>query len=175
MAYNNTNDLNLLPTITRPSRITSHSATLIDNIYVSEELHRNFESVILLNDMSDHLPLITMLSQTRLLNKTPLTFENRCLTEDKFAKVRDHLYNKDWVGLLNGTTTENFDILSQIVNEELDNVSPKQTITISAKCRFTKQWMTKGLEKALTIKMKLYKATLKPNHTEEDIAKYKTH
>ena len=66
---NKTNDLNLLPTITRPSRITSHSATLIDNIYVSEELHRNFESVILLNDMSDHLPLITMLWQTRLLTK----------------------------------------------------------------------------------------------------------
>ena len=77
---NKTNDLDLLPTITRPSRITSHSATLIDNIYVSEELHRNFESVILLNDMSDHLPLITMLRQMRLLNKTPITFESRCLT-----------------------------------------------------------------------------------------------
>ena len=71
---NKTNNLNLLPTITRPSRITSHSATLIDNIYVSEELHHNFESVILLNDMSDHLQLINMLRQMRLLNKTPLTF-----------------------------------------------------------------------------------------------------
>ena len=111
----------------------------------------------------------------RLLNKTPLTFESRCLTEDKLAKVREHLYDKDWVGLLNGTTTENFDIFSQIVNEELDNVSPKQTIMISAKCRFTEQWMTKGLEKALTIKMRLYKATLKPNNTEEDTEKYKMH
>ena len=125
--------------------------------------------------MSDHLPLITMLWQMRPLNKTPLTFESRCLTEDKSAKVRECLYNKDWVGLLNGTTTENFDIFSQIVNQELDNVSPKQTVMISAKCRFTEQWMTKGLEKASTIKMKLYKATLKPNHTEEDIEKCKTH
>ena len=79
------------------------------------------------------------------------------------------------MGLLNGTTTKNFDILSHIVNEELDNVLPKQTIMISAKHRFTEQWMTKGLEKALTIKMKLYKATLKPNHTEENIEKYKMH
>ena len=172
---NKTNDLNLLPTITRPSRITYISATLIDNIHVSEELHHNFESVILLNDISDHLPLITMLRQMRLLNKTPLTFESRCLTEEKLAKVREYLYNKDWVGLLNGTTTENFDILSQIANEELDNVSPKRTITISAKRRFTEQWMTKGLEKVSTIKMKLYKATLKPNHTEDDIEKYTKH
>ena len=32
-------NLNLLPTMTHPSRITSQSATLIDNIYVSEQLH----------------------------------------------------------------------------------------------------------------------------------------
>ena len=32
---NNMNELNLFPTITRPSRITHHSATLIDNILVS--------------------------------------------------------------------------------------------------------------------------------------------
>ena len=31
--------LDILPTITRPRRITSHSTTLIDNIYVSEQLH----------------------------------------------------------------------------------------------------------------------------------------
>ena len=32
-------NINLLPTITCPSRITSQSATLIDNIYVSKQLH----------------------------------------------------------------------------------------------------------------------------------------
>ena len=34
----------LLPTIMCPSRITTHSTTLIDNIYVSEELHCSFDS-----------------------------------------------------------------------------------------------------------------------------------
>ena len=72
----NTLELGLLPTITCPSRITSHSATLIDNIYVSESLHRNFESAILLHDMSDHLPLIAMLKQTKFLNKEPLTYKS---------------------------------------------------------------------------------------------------
>ena len=45
--------LDILLTITRPSRITSHSATLIDNIYVSEQLHRQFESGILMSDIFD--------------------------------------------------------------------------------------------------------------------------
>ena len=66
-------EVNLLPTITHPSRITTHSATLIDNIYVSEELHHSFDSALLINDMSDHLPIITMLKQTRILNEEPLT------------------------------------------------------------------------------------------------------
>ena len=57
-------NLDLFPTIMQPSRITSQSATLIDNIYVSEQLHCSFESTILRNDMSDHLPLLTMLKQS---------------------------------------------------------------------------------------------------------------
>ena len=57
-------NLNLYPTITRPTWITRHSATLIDNIFISELLHRNFESSILIEDISDHLPLLTMLKQT---------------------------------------------------------------------------------------------------------------
>ena len=67
--------LDLYPTITRPTRITHQTATLIDNIFVREELHHNFESTILLEDISDHLPILTMLKQTRLLHKEPLKFE----------------------------------------------------------------------------------------------------
>ena len=80
---------------------------------------------------------------------------------------------KDWIDLLNGTTNENFDTFSQTVNEELDNVSPKHTIKILAKHRYTEPWMTKELEKASNTKMRLYKTTLKPSHTEDDIEKYK--
>ena len=117
-------ELNLVPTITRPSRITSNSATLIDNIYISQGLHRDFESLLLLMDISDHLPLITMMRQTRLADKSPLKYESRCLTEDKLNQVRNSLLQKDWVGLLNGTTNENFDRFSQIISDELEKVAP---------------------------------------------------
>ena len=72
-------DIDLFPTITRRTRITNHSATLIDNIYVSDQLHRNFESTIIVHDVSDHLPSLAMLKQTKLLSKKPLTFRSRCL------------------------------------------------------------------------------------------------
>ena len=37
-------DLNLIPTIMRPTRITNTSATLIDNTFLSGQLQRNFDS-----------------------------------------------------------------------------------------------------------------------------------
>ena len=54
-------DKNLLPMITRPTRITHLSATLIDNIFVSKKLHRFYESAIILDDMSDHLSMLALL------------------------------------------------------------------------------------------------------------------
>ena len=164
-------ELNLLPTITQPSRITSHSATLINNIYISQGLHQDFESSLLLTDISDHLPLITMMRQTKLADKSPLKYESRCLTEDKLNQVRNNLIQKDWVGLLNGTTNANFDKFSQIISDELEKVAPKCVINTSAKRKYIEPWMTKGLEKASNKKLKLYKITLKPDHTEEDVTK----
>ena len=167
-------ELNLLPTITRPSRITSHSATLIDNIYISQELHRDFESLLLLTDISDHLPLITMMRQMRLADKSPLKYESRCLTEDKLNKVRNSLFQKDWIGLLNGTTNKNFDTFSQIISDELEKLAPKRII-ILAKRKYIEPWMMKGLEKASNTKLNFYKVILKPDHTAEDAAKYRVH
>ena len=60
-------DSGLWPVITRPTRITQRSATLIDNIYISKNLQCKFDSAILLDDISDHLPLVALLRQTRLL------------------------------------------------------------------------------------------------------------
>ena len=42
-------DNGLIPSITRPTRITQQSATLIDNIFISEVLQRNFDSAILID------------------------------------------------------------------------------------------------------------------------------
>ena len=48
-------EMNLLPVITKPTRITDTSATLIDNIFISGRLQHN-NSGLIISDMSDHLP-----------------------------------------------------------------------------------------------------------------------
>ena len=118
-------NLNLHPSITRPTWITHHSTTLIDNIFISEALQRNFESSILIEDISDHLPLLAMLKQTHLLNTEPLEFNSRCLNDTKLKKVNSTLMNVDWIGLLTGTTSnQKFNQFSDKVESVLDEVAP---------------------------------------------------
>ena len=46
----------LLPTITKPTRITDHTATLIDNIFIN--LMNRSTATILYNGLSDHFPIL---------------------------------------------------------------------------------------------------------------------
>ena len=56
--------MGLHPLITRPTRITCQSKTLIDNIFTSDVIS-HIQSGLLINDTSDHLPIfqITILRQ----------------------------------------------------------------------------------------------------------------
>jgi hypothetical protein len=47
----------IVPTITKPTRITNTTATLIDNIYVKYLTNVKISSGIILSDISDHLPV----------------------------------------------------------------------------------------------------------------------
>ena len=58
--------LSLLPLITRPTRITETSATLLDNFIVNNP--SNITSGILTVDVSDHLPIF--LINANLINES---------------------------------------------------------------------------------------------------------
>ena len=47
---------------------------------------RNFDSALIINDMSDHLPVIVLLKQTKFTNKSPIKFQSRRLNEDKIGQ-----------------------------------------------------------------------------------------
>ena len=70
-------DFGLIPTITRPTRITKTSATLIDNIIVSQNLCGSFVSSVLIRDTSDHLPTACVLSSLGSTKKEPLVVKCR--------------------------------------------------------------------------------------------------
>ena len=161
------------PTITRPTRVTQNSATLIDNIFISNKLHRQFDSMILLDDISDHLPSLVLLRQTKITNKEPIEYTSK-LNDAKFAVIRHNLKQVDWNGLLNSTDCNvNFDNFSNTLEATIKKTAPLKTIRISGKRRFCEPWITNGIETSGQTCRKLYKLSLDMNATDDDVQCYR--
>ena len=107
-------------------------------------MYRSFDSALLLEDLSDHLPTLTLWKQTKVTNKEPLYFETQNLNDKKLATVKSMLYDVDWMTLLCAKTcSENFDIFCKKVKDTLDLVAPIKEVRISSKRRYVEPWMTK--------------------------------
>ena len=147
------------PLITRPTRITSNTATLIDNIFTNN-LNNLSVSGLMFCDISDHLPIFTLLlDQNKNLNKTSwLSFRDK--SGNNVAKFKDRLANVHWDVLSESKDTDCayrcfLDKYTTIYNDcfPLKKVKVKN-VTLS------KPWITKGLLKSVRKKNLLYKRFL---------------
>ena len=141
---------------------------------MSRNLHKYFESAIILEDISDHLPPLVLLKQTKLLDNKPIELKSRKLDEKSITLIKQKLPQVDWTRHLNTTNcSENFDLFSFKLNEIMDSISPLVQVKISAKRKYQEPWMTRGLKISGHHKLCLYKETLKATATCKDITKYK--
>ena len=124
--------------------------------------------------MSDHMPLLAMLKQTKVMDKTNLEFKSRNLNNTKIGVIKDELFAVDWIGELNNqSSSENFKKFCSIVKGIMDKISPERTIIISHKCRNVEPWMTRGIELASRKKLELYKKSVSKNGCMVDVEKYR--
>ena len=83
-------------TITRPTRITEFSATLINTIYINEVLH-TITSGLLINDISDHIPVFTHCEYDLTGNEKTTTYKYvRKCDEKSLDLFRNELMNQNW-------------------------------------------------------------------------------
>ena len=103
-------DLNLeeylLPTITKPTRITEHYSTLLDNIFISRRLQCSFTSGILTTDISDHLPTLVCLRDLRYEAKVQKTIKYRTINNKNIQCMNEELKSYNWIELLGDLNTE---------------------------------------------------------------------
>ena len=86
-----------MPLINRPTRITSHSATAIDNIFVNSTLETNqFLNGILLSDVSDHLAIFTLLSQQSIPNSRHVNLFRRDINPRTKSNFKGELIKCKW-------------------------------------------------------------------------------
>jgi len=84
-----------MPTILRPTRITQDSATLIDNIFTNA-LTEHIESAIVIDDLSDHLPIYVVTQTPQLFIKTSPAYVKRIVSEHTLSSFNNLLCGVDW-------------------------------------------------------------------------------
>ena len=112
-------DNNLLPTITRPTRITKTTVTLIDNIIVSHSLMANSESRIIIDDISDHLPSLLKLKDTLQSDRYTKTVTSRKLDDKTLKKLNNSLISQNWASVITENVDESFTSFHKILKTHL--------------------------------------------------------
>ena len=79
-----------VPLITKPTRITSHSATLIDNIFTNC-FQQNSLNGLLLNDISDHFPVFAYFKEDSPTCRKNQVIYKRDYAERNLLKFRTAL------------------------------------------------------------------------------------
>ena len=156
----------LIPSITKPTRITKSSATLIDNIMLSREFSTHYDSYILADELSDHCMCITMIGQSKLRLSRKISKEHIKIREynsKNVDAVKEELSNVNWSELANLTSNEAFDVFHNKLNIAVDACMPTKEIIVTSKKRIREPWVTSGLRKASVNLSKLYKKSLSSN------------
>ena len=127
-------DFGLIPTITRPTRITQSSATLIDNIIVSQNLCGSFISSVLINDISDHLPTACVIPTFITSKKGPVPIMSRDTRPKNMVALKRHLSLINLAEeLQSNSCSKNMDTFTQKVTEIVERCIPEQTRHINHK------------------------------------------
>ena len=160
-------DFNLIPTITRPTRVTRNSATLIDNIMVSQSLCGRYASGILVDDISDHMPTICVIRSLKGAGKDPIQIKSRNTRPRNMAALKRHLQAYDWRTLLltpdvNSTMVK----LHETIQFEINLCIPEVTRTLKRKQLRREPWITDSLKLSIDKSKRLYHKTVKNRENE---------
>ena len=138
-------DMNLLPVITKPIRVTSTSVTLIDNIFVSNKLQHCINAGVIVTDLSDHFPCILTVTHFNQSNTNQTKIIKRKLNKKNLDKIKNDIGNIDWeIELNNLDTNKSFENLHNKLKEIIDLHAPERLIYLKEK-RINKPWISKNL------------------------------
>ena len=146
--YNDLISSSFSPIITKPTRITEQSSTLIDHIWINDMTNDKIESKLLLTDITDHLPIMYIkYPMKNISGYTTTTYrqlkdENMFLFRNKLEEKDCLLTSSDLGGNANDKVSNYFQIFGDIYNE----CFPVKTKKVHNKI-LSKPWITNDLQK----------------------------
>lgn len=168
----------LLPKITRPTRITSDSATLIDNIFTTFSPSTNLESAIPSHKFSDHQPCFSILPLVRSRDKKePVYINIRKETLQAKNNFMTELSSIDFPSILDtrpdANPEANYEKFIKIILDLYDKHFPLKRSKFRKYHHKKNPWITDGLVKSIRKRDKLYSKLKKmdSNNPRYDILK----
>lgn len=152
------------PLILKPSRITINTATLIDNIFTNE-MSKDKIAGLLINDISDHLPVFSVFYQILQKNHIPETVSqqvNRLRTPEAMAALKADLYAQTWDEVYATSDPDQaYDAFLFTVLKLYDKYCPIKIICNMNTTSQNKPWITHGIANACKKKNHLYRLFMK--------------
>ena len=131
-----------IPTIMLPTRITHHSSTLIDNIYVKCKQTNKIHSGIITNDIFDYLPIFMLIGKPQPNKQLPLKFKCRSLNEPTLNTIAQYLNDFYWNIMNNIDSDKANELFSKTLTSALDTHAPEKNIKISPTNMLRQNWMS---------------------------------
>ena len=143
----------IFPSITKPTRVTNNSATLIDNVF-SNAISGKYFNGILVTDITDHFPIFVVNCDSNIQQK-PDFKKSRILSENNIKLFANKIENVDWSFVNNSNDgPEAFKHFYEKYSTIYENCFPEKVRKVNYKNR--KPWLTPGLKSAIKTKNKLY-------------------
>ena len=145
----------MLPLINKPTRCTTHSATILDNIY-SNHVTPTSESIqgILYTDISDHFPVFFIDLNTKG-KPVKRSITKRTFTKEASKNFSEKIQATDWSPVIeNDNAQASMSLFHSLYKKSFDECFPVRTIKFGYKNR--KSWLSEGVKKAIIHKNKLY-------------------
>ena len=166
-------DFGLIPTITRPTRITQSSATLIDNIIVSQNLCGSFVSSVLVRDISDHLPTVCVLGSLVSAKKEPLVVKCRDMQLKNISALKRELSKHNWKDeLVDSSPSKNIENIHATLTGAIDHCIPYKEHTIRQKQIRREPWLIASIKISVDRNKRLYGKMLRHECSQEKYKKY---
>ena len=149
----------------------------------------NVSSYIVIEDMSDHLPIILKIHDVQLAEKKQTVIESRDLRPKNVERLKQSIGDYDWQGFLssvilgndktknvipqNVTVNEMFNRFHNKILDLLDKHVPSRKRTVNSK-KFRKEpWLTNGLCISILKCKQLYKQCIHKDSTDSVNEQYK--
>lgn len=146
-----------LQVITKPTRCTANSATLIDHV-VTNSSSSEFKSVILISQLTDHFPVFHFISNMKKA-KCPKSYTTRELTDINISNFNDSLSSMRWADVLVTADPQiAYNNFSETFSSLYDIHIPVVTKKFNRNFHKIEPWMTAGLLTSRRRKISLEKS-----------------